>query len=57
MKNKGIIKMFASLALSAMLFCLTAGAFLANGNNAAAVYAQDMDAAESADQSATEKPA
>ena len=58
MKNKRTtIKVFASLALSAVLFCLPAGAFLANGNNATAVYAQDTDVVESADQSAAEEPA
>ncbi|SEU16812.1 CD1107 family mobile element protein [Enterocloster clostridioformis] len=51
MKNKRTIKAFASQALSAMLFCLPAGAFLANGNNAAAVYAQDVYVAESREES------
>lgn len=46
MKNRLSVKVFLSLALSALLFCLPVGAFLANGSNAASVYAQDMGETE-----------
>lgn len=46
MKNRLSAKVFGSLALSAFLFCLPVGAFLTNGDNAAVVYAQDMEEPE-----------
>lgn len=47
MKKKLSVKMIMSLVLSAVLFCMPIGAFMANSSNTVEVQAQDTDIAES----------
>lgn len=46
MKKKLSVKVIMSLILSAVLFCMPIGAFMANSGNTVSVQAQDTDAEE-----------
>ena len=46
MKKKLSYKVIMSLVLSAVLFCMPIGAFMANSGNTVDVHAQDMDVLE-----------
>ena len=46
MKKKLSVKVIMSLILSAVLFCMPIGAFMANSGNTVSVQAQDTDTAE-----------
>ena len=46
MKKKLSVKVIMSLILSAVLFCMPIGAFMANSDNIVSVQAQDTDTAE-----------
>lgn len=54
MKKKLSVKVIMSLILSAVLFCMPIGAFMANSGNTVSVQAQDTDAEEN--ESETETP-
>ena len=54
MKKKLSVKVIMSLILSAVLFCMPIGAFMANSGNTVSVQAQDTDTAEN--ESETETP-
>lgn len=55
MKKKLSYKVIMSLVLSAVLFCMPIGAFMANSGNTVDVHAQDMDAVEESSGNVTEE--
>ena len=53
MKKKLSVKVIMSLILSAVLFCMPIGAFMANRGNTVSVQAQDTDTAENESEAET----
>lgn len=53
MKKKLSVKVIMSLILSAVLFCMPIGAFMANSGNTVSVQAQDTDTAENESEAET----
>ena len=53
MKKKLSVKVIMSLILSAVLFCMPIGAFMANSDNTVSVQAQDTDTAENESEAET----
>ena len=53
MKKKLSVKVIMSLILSAVLFCMPIGAFMANSDNTVSVQAQDTDAEENESETKT----
>lgn len=53
MKKKLSVKVIMSLILSAVLFCMPIGAFMANSGNTVSVQAQDTDTAENESETET----
>ena len=53
MKKKLSVKAIMSLILSAVLFCMPIGAFMANSDNTVSVQAQDTDTAENESEAET----
>ena len=53
MKKKLSVKVIMSLILSAVLFCMSIGAFMANSDNTVSVQAQDTEAEENESEAET----
>ena len=53
MTKKLSVKVIMSLILSAVLFCMPIGAFMANSDNTVSVQAQDTDTAENESETET----